>query len=152
MRTLAALTLLLPLLCQEKKPAEGLSAKEMKQAEELLKSYFEAKSWDERDKIAAELAVIDHPSKNDIKTLAVRCFNLVRKGPIIDGKSPQKCTDPAHPGTYIINGTGFAKKGPVGLFISLHGGGAGVGDGGQIAGLFGVPGQGMINVFPTVTE
>ena len=146
------IALVAPLGAQEKKPADGLTSKELKEAEGLLKQYFDAKSWDEKQKVAEQLAAIDHPSRSDIRTLATKCFLMGRRGPIIEGKTPQKCTHPDYPGSYIINGTSLARKGPVGLFISLHGGGAGVGDGGQIAGLFGNPGQGMINVFPTVCQ
>jgi predicted esterase len=145
------LLVLAPALAQEK-PAAGLSAAEKKEAEELLKQYFEAKGWDEKQKVAEKLAAIDHPSKADIQAFSRKCFAYARRGTLIEGKSPQKCTHPDYPGSYIINGTGFARKGPVGLFISLHGGGAGVGDGGQIAGLFGTPGQSMINVYPTVCQ
>ncbi len=144
----------LPVCAQDaKQAAASLTSKELKTADELIKKYFEAKTWDEKAKVAEDLAAIDHPSKDQIRSLAQKCFAYMRRaGPIIDAKSPQKCTHPDYPGTYIINGTGYARKGPVGLFISLHGGGAGVGDAGQIAGLFGTPGQGMINVYPTVCQ
>lgn len=130
----------------------GLDSKEKAQADKLLKELFPADAARKKE-ILAELAAMDHPSKNDIKSFAQKCLAWMRQGSRIEGKSPQKCTDPDYPGTYLINVPAAARKGaPVGLFISLHGGGAGVGDAGQIAGLFGTPGQGMINVYPTVVQ
>ncbi len=131
---------------------DGLTAKELADAKELMKQYFAARAWDERETIAAKLQEIDHPSKGDIAALARHGFALARRGPLIDSKSPQKCTDPAFPGSYILQVPGSARARPTGLFISLHGGGAGVGDGSAIQGLFGMPAPGMINVFPTVTQ
>ncbi len=131
----------------------GLTSEEKKQAEDLYKQYFAAKAWDDRSKILEQLAAIDHPSKSDVQHFSKRAFALARQGPPVEIKgAKQKCSHPDYPGTYAIT-LGSAKSGkPTGLFISLHGGGEGAGDGGQIQGLFGSPGQGMINVYPTVIQ
>lgn len=149
-----ALSLILVLasfLSQDPKP--GLTGKERTEAETLLKKYFETRAEAEREEILEKLSAIDHPSKSDIATLSRKCFAWARRGPLVDGKSPQKCTHPDYPGTYLLQVPSAARSGqPVGVFISLHGGGAGVGDANQIAGLFGSPAPNCIQVFPTVIQ
>lgn len=145
------LLLLALALCLQAK--EGLSSQDAKAAGELVKKLFEAKTLPEKDAVLKDLEAYDKISKNDVGTFSRQCFTLMRKGPIQDGKSPATCTDPAHPGKYIISVPSAARKGAkTGLFISLHGGGAGVGDGGQIQGLFGTPAGNLICIYPTVTE
>jgi len=146
------LAALLASLAVAQDPKEGLSSKEMAEAKELVKQYFAAKTWDEKKAVVEKLEAIDHPSKADMKSLTVFCFQQAARGPLVDTKPRQKCTDPAYPGEYILQAPGSARQKPTGVFISLHGGGEGVGEGSQIQGLFGTPGPGMINVFPTVVQ
>ncbi len=156
MRTFAAVVLFV-LVCvpvvsgQDAKP--GLTGDEKKQVDAIIKEYFATKDWDARVKILEKLAPIDHPSKADITAYSKKCFNHCRVGPLVEAKGgKQLCTNPDYPGTYLIT-LGPAKSGkPTGIFVSLHGGGAGVGDGSQIQGLFGSPGLGMINIYPTVVQ
>ncbi len=133
---------------------ESLTLEEMKQAKDLFKEYFEAKTWEDKRKVAEKLSGLDHPSRSDIAKLAQHCFALAKDGPkIANNKGEQKCTDPDYPGTYLLTLPAGAKQGkPTGVFISLHGGGKGSGSGSEIMGLFGCPGQGLINVYPTVIQ
>lgn len=135
------------------KAPEALTSAEVKVAEGLFKDYLAAKSWEDKQAVAAKLKDIDHPSRKDVAALAAKAFQFLRVGPRLKDKRQQTCTHPEFPGTFLLDVPGPAKNGkPTGVFISLHGGGAGVGDAAQIEGLFGKPGQGLINVFPTVIQ
>ncbi len=135
-----------------KSPA-SLSSAEMKQAESLFQDYFAAADWEARQQVAAKLAAIDHPSKADVARLAKQSFAFFRQGPRLLDKRVQTCTDPKSPGSFLLDVPGPAKSGkPTGVFICLHGGGAGVGDGAQIESLFGKPAPGLIQVYPTVLQ
>lgn len=144
---------LTPALAQDPKPPkppEKLSADELKQAKELYKAYFAAKTDADRATACAALEPLDHPSTADVTTFAKLAFGLAMAGPRVEGSGNVTCTDPAYPGKYILAGGGGGKRG---IFICLHGGGQGVGDGEQIRSLFGAPGGGgMIHVYPTVIE
>lgn len=154
MRTLlATLILAATALAQADKPPAALTSAEMKQAEGLMKDYLAAKTWEEKQVVADKLAAIDHPSKADIASLSKKAFALAKQGPRVKGNRQETCTDPELAGQYILDVPSTAKRGqPTGVFISLHGGGQGVGDAAQIQGLFGTPGKGLINVYPTVIE
>jgi predicted esterase len=146
------LSLLLASFGVAQDPKDGLSSKETAEAKELIKQYFAAKTWDEKRAVVEKLEAIDHPSKGDIAALARVCFQHAARGPLVDTKPKQRCTDPAYPGEYILQAPSSARQKKTGVFISLHGGGDGVGEGSQIQGLFGTPGPGMINVYPTVVQ
>jgi dienelactone hydrolase len=134
-------------------PKAGLSGEEMAQAKAIVKRVFEAKTLDDQRAALKDLDPIDHPSKADLATIQKECFKLVLSGPRQEGKSPARCTHPSYPGNYILHVPPAAKKGAkVGVFIGLHGGGPGVGDGAQIEGLFGSPNPQLITVFPTVIQ
>ncbi|MBI2923914.1 MAG: hypothetical protein HYY18_22880 [Planctomycetes bacterium] len=138
---------------QAVKPAEALSAAEMKEADGLLREYLAAKTTAEKAGIAERLAAIDHPSRADVGKLAQKAFLYAKAGVRLTDKNQQKCTHPDYPGQFEMQVASGAKKGqPTGVFILLHGGGAGVGDGAQIKSLLGAPGTGMINVWPTVIQ
>jgi len=142
---------LIVLLGQEAKP--GLSGPEMAQAKAILKKVFAAESPDALRAALAELEPLDRPSKADLAALQKECFRLAFQGPRQEGKSPVKCTHPGFPGTYILHVPSAARKGArVGVFIGLHGGGPGVGDGAQIESLFGTPNSQFITVYPTVIQ
>ncbi len=150
---LATLILASTLFAQADKPPAALTSAETKQAEGLLKEYFAAKSWEEKEIVADKLTTIDHPSKSDISSLSKKAFALAKQGPRVKGNRQETCTDPDLPGQYLLDVPSGAKRGqPTGVFISLHGGGQGEGDAAQIQGLFGTPGKGLINVYPTVIE
>lgn len=150
-RILFVLLLAAPLAVAQDRKA-GLTSDEKKEALQLAADHLTAKSWEEKTAISEKLAKF-RPSKSDLAAVLARCWQIFRKGPLHDGKSPAKCSHPSYPGSYIITVPGGAKRGEkVGLFISLHGGGAGVGAGSQIQGLFGTPGQNLINIYPTVVE
>jgi pimeloyl-ACP methyl ester carboxylesterase len=135
-------------------PKLGLSSQEIATAKDLVKRIFEAKSFADQQALLKELDPLDHPSKSDMALFQRECFRHVYAGPRQDGgKSPTQCTNPAYPGKYILHVPAAAKKGAkTGLFIGLHGGGPGVGDGAQIEGLFGAPSGTMILVYPTVIQ
>ncbi len=136
------------------KAPTALTSAEMKEAEAAIKAYLEAPTWAKKREIAARLEAIDHPSKQDIAKLAQKAFAMTRRlGPAVKDERKRVCTHPDFPGHYLLDVPGKAKQGkPVGVFIALHGGGAGVGEGAQIEGLFGKPMSGMIHVYPTVIE
>jgi hypothetical protein len=153
MTRLLAVSLLFPaLLLAQDKPQEGLSSKELDSAKKLIKEYFEAKTPAERAVVVAKIAEIDRPAKADIGKLTPLCLNLARRGTVIDRKPKQRCTHPDYPGEYILHAPTSTTQKPTGVFISLHGGGEGVGEGSQIQGLFGTPGQNLICVYPTVIK
>ncbi len=140
-------------LAQADKAPTSLTSAEMKQAEGLVTDFIAAKTWDEKSKVLEAIAAIDHPSKADVQKLAKRAFALAMQGPRVKPDRDAKCTHTDYPGNYILNVPSSAKRGqPTGVFICLHGGGQGEGDGSQIEGLFGQPGKGMIHVYPTVLE
>lgn len=148
-------SLLLPAvaLAQAGKPAEALTAAEVKEADAAIKAYFEGKTDADREAAVARMAAIDHPSKADIGKLSAKAFQWTKAGPRLIDKPKVTCTDPERPGEFEIQVASGAKKGqPTGVCIILHGGGAGVGDSGQIRSLLGAPGPGMTHVWPTVME
>ncbi|NUN49696.1 MAG: hypothetical protein HUU15_12790 [Candidatus Brocadiae bacterium] len=153
-RTLLASLLLATAACaQGAAPPTALTAAEMKQAEGSIQRYFEAKDDAGRSAALDELSAIDHPSKNDVGKLAARAFQWSKSGIRLTDKLKQTCTHPDYKGDFEMQVPSGAKKGqPTGVFICLHGGGAGVGDGAQIKSLFGAPGIGLINVWPTVIK
>lgn len=114
----------------------------------IAKEYFEAKPEDRPDLLAQVLRIekrfrIDW---RDIKKFEREFFNLARKGPRLASSGRNKFQHPDYPGEYIVRAGGSS------LFIGLHGGGQGVGDAGQIAGLFGGGPPGMTVIFPTVIK
>jgi hypothetical protein len=158
MERMIVLALLLALPAQENQkgqeaPKPGLSSQELATAKDLVKRIFEAKSLEEQEPLLKELEPIDHPSKADLSLLQRECFRHALAGPRQDGKSPTQCTNPHFPGKYILHVPPAAKKGAkTGVFIGLHGGGPGVGEGTQIEGLFGAPSSTLIVVYPTVIQ
>jgi hypothetical protein len=158
MERMIILGLLLVLPAQEPpkgqdSPKAGLSAQEIATAKDLIKKVFEAKTYEEQQALLKELDPLDHPSKADLLLFQKECFRHAVSGPRQDGKSPAQCSHPRYPGKYILHVPAAAKKGAkVGLFIGLHGGGPGVGDGAQSEGLFGAPSSTMILVYPTVIQ
>src|SRR5438552_13463735 len=149
----AGILLTLVALFAQEPPKQGLSGEEMAQAKAIVKRVFDAKSFDDQKAVLKELEPLDHPSKADLAALQKECFKLAFAGPRQEGKSPAKCTHPSYPGSYILHVPPAAKKGAkVGVFIGLHGGGPGVGDGAQIESLFGSPNPQLITVFPTVIQ
>ncbi len=117
--------------------------------QELLERYALAKTWDERKVIAERLDRVELRSV-DVASLTRECFRLARRGPLVDHRPRQTCTDPALPGEYLLHVPNAARSKPCGIFIGLHGGGAGVGDGTQAQTLFGTPAPDLICVYPTV--
>ncbi len=146
-------SLLMPGLAQDARPKK-LSSKELRLAKALLEEYFEAADDEAREAVRVQLEAIDHPSKSDIKKLLKHSFKQAVQGPRLEPGNLQTCTHPDFPGSYILSAPPDAWRGKkVGVFILLHGGGAGSGAGEQIQGLLGAPGgAGMIHVYPTVIE
>lgn len=150
-----ALLALTPLvvLAQAAKPAEALTAAETKEAEGAIKAWFEAKADGDRAAAVERLRAIDHPSKGEVAKLSAKMFSWTKVGALLPDKAKCTCTSPDSPGEFEIQVAAGAKRGtPTGVCFVLHGGGAGVGDSGQIKSLLGAPGPGMINVWPTVIE
>lgn len=153
--SLVAASLLLPALAfaQAAKPSEALTAAEMKEAEAAIKAYFEGKTDADRAAAVERMRAIDHPSKTDVGKLALKAFQWAKAGARLADKPKVTCTHPDYPGEFEIQVASGAKKGqPTGLCIILHGGGAGVGDSGQIRSLLGAPAPGMTHVWPTVIQ
>ena len=149
----ASLFLPAVVFAQAAKPVEALTAAESKEAEAAIKAYFEGKTDADRDAAVARMAAIDHPSKSDLGKMSAKAFQWTKAGPRLAEKPKVTCTDPEHAGEFEIQVASGAKKGtPTGVCIILHGGGAGVGDSGQIRSLLGAPAPGMTHVWPTVIE
>jgi predicted esterase len=115
----------------------------------IAREYFKAKS-DAKPALLAKVIELENGkevSKADIEKFRRDFLALAKEGPrhTGGGGGRNKFAHPDYPGEYILGGSGTM------LFIGLHGGGQGVGDAGQIAGLFGgMPGA--VNVFPTVIQ
>jgi predicted esterase len=127
-----------------------LDAAKKSEINKLIKDYFTKRD----DGILAQLQKIDDEyavTKADIDGFLRTMMTLAKQGPTISGTSGRlKSTHPDHPGAeFIINAPGGGK---LPLYISLHGGGQGVGD----------PGNGSappirasgphISVYPAVKE
>ncbi len=147
----------LPAATQARKTERaGLNSSEKKKVLNLLDRYFPERDPTGRNKILKDLEALDHPSKQDIGYFTRVCFRLAKKaGSRLKGKAKKgqvTCTHPDYPGRYILRAPNSAKRRKTGLFIGLHGGGEGVGDGAQIERSFGKFDAKMINVYPTVVE
>ena len=159
MARLIALYLVLFPLAVSQQAAKGgkLSAAETKEVYALAAEYLSAETWEAKQKIAVKLEAYK-PNKADLDELAKHCMKMFRKnGPAHAGKLETKCGHPKYPGKYLVAlppgvQPGNPKGPKVGLFVALHGGGAGQGDGSQIQGLFGTPSPKMITVYPSVVE
>lgn len=157
-RARVLLLLLVPLsaLVQDKPDDRKLPSKVRSEIHQLIKEYFARRDWKERDEIVRRVEDLEKDytvTRQDVASLVRMMFDAARQGPRQTGKSPAQCTHPDFPGHYIINVGGAARSGQkVPLFIGLHGGGEGVGEGSQIAGLFGNPLPNGIVVYPTVIK
>src|SRR3990172_2961092 len=119
---------------QERKT--GLTEAEKKEVFALAADYLAAKSWEDKQAVAKKLEAF-RPGKAALAAIRNRLGPPFRKGPLHNGRSPAKCSNPAYPGQYLITVPGGARRGEkVGLFISLHGGGAGGGGGAPRPGPF----------------
>ena len=129
------------------KPA--LEAEARSEISKIAREYFKAKS-DAKPALLAKVVQLENGkevSKADIEKFKRDFLALAKEGPRHSGGASgrTKFGHPDYPGEYILGGSGNM------LFVGLHGGGKGVGDAGQIAGLFGgMPGA--VNVFPTVIQ
>jgi len=148
---LLLLLALLPLhaLAEEPKPpAEPEWAGEKTEALlALAREYMTKKTARERDEVlerARKLGPIpDRPMKKLIKEL----FKVARTGSRSEGKSASTSKYGKFPGRYYLSGAGGGKKG---IFIGLHGGESGIGDGRSAQSQWGsATGKGLIGVFPT---
>ncbi len=100
-----------------------------------------------RDGILARADDIGTIPARRMKDVVKALFKVARSGPKTKGKGECISTFEAFPGHYYISGAGGGKKG---IFIGLHGGGPGVGNGRTAQSLWGAAtGKGLIGVFPT---
>jgi len=100
-----------------------------------------------RDEILSRADDIGAIPVRRMKDVVKALFKVARSGPKTKGKGECVSTFEAFPGHYYISGGGGGKKG---IFIGLHGGGPGVGNGRTAQSMWGAAtGKGLIGVFPT---
>ncbi len=117
----------------------------------LVDRYFEAPE-EERAQIRARLDLLDPLSPSSVKTWSKKLLKLAAKGPTSEEKSRNYLYDEKEKkGLYLLGGS---RPGKGGLFVGLHGGGAGSGDAGSSHGWMSGPigSMGWIGVFPEVLE
>jgi dienelactone hydrolase len=100
-----------------------------------------------KDRILEQADLIGVVSERRMKDVVKALFKVARSGPKSDGKGECAAKFAEFPGRYYLSGAGGGKKG---IFIGLHGGGPGVGDGRTAQSLWGAAtAKGLIGVFPT---
>ena len=100
----------------------------------------------ERDEILAEAGALGPVAPRAVKNLVKDLVEVARSGPRSDAKGECVAKYEPFPGVYYLAGAGNGK----GIFVGLHGGGAGVGDGRTAQSQWGAAtGKGLIGVFPT---
>jgi predicted esterase len=148
---LTALLLQTSALLQDAKP--GLTPQLKSEIKKLIKELFDAKGHEAKAQAIEKIEQIELNhliSKADLEEMRKAAFGHVSSGVRHNGSGRCKFGHPDYPGEYIIRGANGGAKVP--LFIGLHGGGQGVGDASQIAGLFGSGMQGAVVVYPTVVK
>jgi predicted esterase len=139
---------------QDAKPPEtkpGLPSDVKASIKKLIKDLFDAKGHEAKAAVLQKIEEAETPylvTKADIEDFKKTVIGFFRTGPTLANSGRVKFSHPDYPGEYIIKAGG----GKCALFIGLHGGGQGVGDGGQIASLFGAGVQGAVVIYPTVVQ
>jgi acetyl esterase/lipase len=115
--------------------------------EAVVAEYAKAKGNDEKDRALAKAAALGPFPTGKRKTLEKVVLAAARRGPRSDGSGT--CTlhaDGFDDGTYVLTAAGHGK----GVWLGLHGGGFGSGEGRTAASLWGsATGRGLMGVFPT---
>lgn len=149
-----ALVLLAPIAwAQDAGVAEPrkLTRDEKKAAKEAIKAAFQAGDDAELQAALATTQAFPPLTKSDLRWAQKQVLLGMRVGTRVaekvKGSIKVKGFDNVE-GHYFLSGSKGKKKTP--FLVALHGGGPGVGDGKQIAGLFG--GGPCLSVFPTVME
>jgi predicted esterase len=135
---------------QDAKPA--ITAEAKAEIKKLIKEAFDAKGRDAKQAAIDKIEQIESGfllTKADVDDFKKTALNYIRTGPTLAQSGRVRFSHPDYPGEYIIRGGGGGK---CPLFIGLHGGGQGVGDGQQIASLFGAGIQGAVVIYPTVVQ
>ena len=116
-------------------------------AEEYLALECDSTTRSARDDILERADDLGFVSKKRMKEVVKALFKVARSGPKTKGKGECVAKFKAFPGVYYLSGGGGGKKG---IFIGLHGGGPGVGNGRTAQSMWGAAtGKGLIGVFPT---
>lgn len=151
-----ALALLAPAVwAQDAPPAavepRKLTSEEKTAAKAAIKAAFAAGDDTEFQAALAQTAAFPPLTKSDLTWAHKQVLLGMRVGTRVADKTKGSISIKGFEnvqGHYFLSGSKGKKKSP--LLIALHGGGEGVGDGKQIAGLFG--GGPCLSVFPTVME
>ncbi len=116
-------------------------------AEEYQKLAIDSSTRLTRDEILVRADELGSVSERRMKDVVKALFKVAKSGPKSDGKGECIAKFEAFPGHYYLSGAGGGKKG---IFIGLHGGGPGVGNGRTAQSQWGAAtGKGLIGVFPT---
>ncbi len=100
-----------------------------------------------RDQVLARAKALGAVPDKAVKDVVKALFAVAKEGGKCDGKSECVSKSARFPGLYYMTGGGGGRKG---IFVGLHGGGAGVGDGRNAQSQWGgAAGKGLICVFPT---
>jgi dienelactone hydrolase len=114
---------------------------------ELAGEYQEQTGATARDEVLARVRDLGPVPERRLREVVKALFKVARSGPRCDGRGTCVAKYEPFPGTYYLSGAGGGRKG---VFIGLHGGAPGVGDGRSAQSLWGgAGGKGLIGVFPT---
>ncbi len=127
-----------------------LSSSNKKALLDLFERYFEA-TEDDHPGILEQVGKFDPIPASAVRDLTRRLFKRAAKGLRTQGKTERVLDHPDYRGTFLIHGAKGGRE--KGLFIGLHGGGAGSGDGTIAAQKWqAAQSKGCICVFPTVIK
>jgi len=157
MRAIPLLLVLLPLLlpgaplpaagAPQPPPEPDWSSDDTDALLALARRYAEQESDADKDRVLAEARELGPFDRRDGKRLAKELMEVARSGPKSEGKGTCFASYEPFPGKYYLSGAGGGKKG---IFVGLHGGEGGVGDGKTAQSLWGgATGKGLIGLFPT---
>jgi predicted esterase len=153
-RALLSLVLILPLCSRALPRDEGESEWGRGETEALVALAQEYRmlasdsaTRGSRDEILARADDIGTIPERRLKEVVKALFQVANRGPKSAGKGECVAEFEKFPGHYYVSGAGGGSKG---IFIGLHGGGPGVGDGRTAQSMWGAAtGKGLIGVFPT---
>ncbi|GAB4154130.1 MAG: hypothetical protein Kow00107_04300 [Planctomycetota bacterium] len=134
-------------LSAENAAPPNLDKDKKKELESLIQDYFNTTELSEQLKLIHKIRRFDPLNKSDFKKFKTFVWKLVAQRPKPDKvKGTLQVKSPFGETQVIVSGSAHPKNG--GIFLGLHGGGAGSGDGSAAAGIYGGM-QNCVSLFPT---